>query len=96
MFMSIQSIRHKALARLFETDERRGLPADQVAKLRRLLAALDAASDIEEMRVYPGWRVHPLKGDLDGFWSVAITGNWRLIFRFDAGDTFDLDLIDYH
>ncbi len=94
--MPVCSIRHKALSRLFENDERRGLPADQVAKLRRILAALDAASDVEEMKVYPGWRLRALKGDLDGYWSISITGNWRLIFRFENGDAFDLDLIDYH
>jgi len=94
--MPIRSIRHKALARLFQDDERRGLPADQIPKLRRVLAALDAASDVEEMKVYPGWRLHSLKGELDGFWSVTITGNWRLIFRFEDGDAFDADLIDYH
>ncbi len=94
--MPIRSIHHKALARLFQDDERRGLPADQIPKLRRVLAALDAASDVEEMKVYPGWRLHPLKGDLDGYWSIAITGNWRLIFRFETGDAFDVDLIDYH
>lgn len=44
----------------------------------------------------PGWRLHQLTGDLRGFWSVSITGNWRLIFRFVAGDAFDLDLMDYH
>ncbi len=48
------------------------------------------------MRAYSGWRLHRLKGDLDGFWSIAITGNWRLIFRFENGDAFDVDLIDYH
>jgi proteic killer suppression protein len=94
--MSIRSIHHKALARLFESDERRGLPADQVPKLRRFLAALDAASTVEEMNAYPGWRLHALKGDLAGFWSVSTTGNWRLIFRFEDGDAFDLDLVDYH
>ncbi len=94
--MSIHSIRHKALSRLFESDERRGLPSDQVPKLRRILAALDAASAVEEMNAYPGWRLHALKGDLDGFWSIATTGNWRVIFRFEDGDAFDVDLVDYH
>ena len=94
--MPIRSIRHKQLSRLFHQDERRGLPADQVSKFRRVLAALDAAEDVEEMRAYPGWRLHSLKGDLEGFWSITISGNWRLIFRFENGDAFDVDLIDYH
>ncbi len=94
--MPIRSIRHKALSRLFYEDEKRNLPPDHAPKLRRVLAALDAASDIDELRVYPGWRLHTLKGDLDGFWSITITANWRLVFRFEAGDAFDVDLIDYH
>ena len=52
--------------------------------------------DDQEVGLFPGWRLHPLKGDLKGFWSVTITGNWRLIFRFEDGDAFDLDLVDYH
>jgi proteic killer suppression protein len=94
--MPIRSIRHKALSRLFHSDDRRGLPPDQIQKLRRILAALDAATDVEEMKAYPGWKLHALKGDLDGFLSVSVSGNWRLIFRFENGDAFDADLIDYH
>ena len=94
--MPIRSIRHKALSRLFSQDGRRGLAPEQVPKLRRVLSALDAALDVEEMRAYPGWRLHALKGDLEGFWSIVITGNWRLIFRFEEGDALDVDLIDYH
>ena len=44
----------------------------------------------------PGWRLHRLSGDLRGFWSVTITGNWRIVFRMQDGDAFDVDLIDYH
>ncbi len=94
--MPVRSIRHKALSRLFHEDEKRGLAADQVSRLRRILAALDAASEIEEMRLYPGWRLHALTGDLEGFWSISVTGNWRLVFRFEDGDAFDVDLVDYH
>ncbi|NJM33899.1 MAG: peptidase [Rhodomicrobium sp.] len=94
--MPIQSFRHKGLKRLFEADNARGLPANQVEKIKDILAALDAAEMIEEIEAMPGWRLHGLKGRLDGFWSIAVTGNWRLIFRFVNGDAFDLDLIDYH
>jgi plasmid maintenance system killer protein len=45
-----------------------------------------------------GWKLHPLKGNLKGFWSLAVTGNWRLIFRYDEdmNTAGDIDLIDYH
>ena len=94
--MAIKSFRHKGLRVFFEADTTRGIPADQAKRLRRALTALDTAVTVEEMKAFPGWRLHPLAGDLKGFWSISITGNWRLVFRFDAGDAFDLDLVDYH
>ncbi len=94
--MAIQSIRHKGLKRLFEDDDARALPAMFVSKLRDMLAAIDAASTVEEIGLFPGWRLHRLKGELAGHWSLTVTGNWRVIFRFENGDAFDLDLLDYH
>lgn len=44
----------------------------------------------------PGFALHPLRGDRRGFWSVRVSGNWRVIFRFEEGDAFDVDLVDYH
>ena len=60
-----------------------------------------ALADLDDARVpsdldLPGYRLHPLKGDLRGFWSVSISRNWRIIFRFHDGDAYDVDLIDYH
>jgi toxin HigB-1 len=94
--MAIKNFRHKGLREFFEADRSRGIRADQVKRLRRALTALDTASSLDEMKSLPGWRLHPLSGELKGFWSVSITGNWRLIFRFEAGDAYDLDLVDYH
>jgi toxin HigB-1 len=94
--MAIASFRHRGLERLFEDDDRRGVPGALVGKLRRLLVALDTARDVAEMGLYPGWRLHPLRGDLVGLWSVTVSGNWRLVFRFEDGDALDVDLIDYH
>jgi toxin HigB-1 len=94
--MAIKNFRHKGLREFFEADRSRGIRADQVKRLRRALTALDTASSLDEMKALPGWRLHPLSGELKGFWSVSITGNWRLIFRFEAGDAYDLDLVDYH
>jgi toxin HigB-1 len=94
--MAIQSIRHKGLKRLFEDDDARALPAKFVGKLRDMLAAIDTASAVEEIALFPGWRLHRLKGDLAGYWSLTVTGNWRVVFRFENGDALDLDLVDYH
>jgi proteic killer suppression protein len=94
--MAIQSFRHKGLKRLFDDDDARGIQANFISKLRDMLAAIDAASTVEEIALFPGWRLHRLKGDLAGHWSLTVSGNWRVVFRFEHGDAFDLDLVDYH
>jgi proteic killer suppression protein len=91
----IRSFRHKGLRRLYEEDDRSKLPAELLRRIGSVLAALDATERIEDMN-RPGLRLHALKGDLQGFWSVSVSGNWRIIFRFEDGDIFDVDLIDYH
>jgi toxin HigB-1 len=67
-------------------------------KLRKLLFALETAETLEQLSRFPGWKVHPLKSDLKGFWSLIVTGNWRLIFRYDeeTNTASDIDMIDYH
>jgi proteic killer suppression protein len=69
--------------------------ADQ---LRKLLFALETAETLEQLSRFPGWKLHPLRGDLKGLWSLTVTGNWRLIFRYDkqTNTASDIDLIDYH
>lgn len=91
----IRNIRHKGLKRFFEDDDRRGVDAVAAPKIARILARLDRAAKPEDMGL-PGYRLHPLKGDLAGLWSVTIGANWRIIFRFDGIDVTDVDLIDYH
>jgi len=74
---------------------RRRLSAAQVAKIKRILARLDEATDIKHMAL-PGFDLHPLKGDLKGFWSVTVRANWRITFRFEKSNAYDVDLVDYH
>ena len=83
------------LKRLYEKGERSGVRPDLADKLERILLALDAAATPQALDL-PGYRLHPLKGDLKGFWSVTVRANWRVIFRFDGGDAYDVELIDYH
>lgn len=64
-------------------------------RIRQILTALDAAQTIEGIR-QPLFRLHPVKGDLKGFWAVTAHANWRMIFRFENGKAFDVDLVDYH
>lgn len=94
--MAIRSFRHKGLEALFEDDDASGLDGALVKKLRRMLAVLDQARTPAETGPLPGWRLHPLKGDLKGYWSLTVSGNWRLIFRFEDGNALAVDLVDYH
>ncbi|MDQ2764770.1 MAG: type II toxin-antitoxin system RelE/ParE family toxin [Pseudomonadota bacterium] len=91
----IRSFRHKGLKLLFEEGDRRKVRADQADKIERILARLDQASEPDHMAL-PGWRLHPLKGELAGFWAVSVSGNWRIVWRFEGPDAADVDLIDYH
>lgn len=91
----ILSFRHKGLRRLFEEDDHSKLDAQDADKIARILARLNQSRGPQDMAV-PGFRLHPLKGNLRGFWAVTVRANWRVIFRFDGKDALDLDLIDYH
>jgi toxin HigB-1 len=96
--MRIDSLRHKGLRQLYENNISRGVQASMVDKLRKLLFAIETAASLDDLTVFPGWKLHPLKGDLAGFWSLTVTGNWRLIFKYDepTNSASLLDLIDYH
>jgi len=96
--MNFDRFPHKGLKRLSEDGSARGVPANLADKLRYILFAMETAESIEKVGRFPGWKLHPLKGDLKGFWSLTITGNWRLIFRYDpeTNTATDIDLIDYH
>ena len=90
----IQSFRHKGLKLLIEKGDRRKVQAAYADKIARILARLEEVSEAGNMDL-PGFRLHPLKGDLAGFWSVTVSGNWRVIFRFEGGHADAVDLIDY-
>ena len=91
----IQSFRHRGLRRLYERNDPSRIDADQLDRITLALADLDAAGKLSDLDL-PGYRLHPLRGDRRGLWSISITGNWRITFRFEAGDVYDVDLVDYH
>jgi toxin HigB-1 len=91
----IKDFNHKGLKRLFEADDRRLLRQDLVERIAVLLGYLDSAKVIEELDI-PSLRLHPLKGDRKGFWSISVRANWRIIFRFEGGNADNVELIDYH
>jgi proteic killer suppression protein len=96
--MRLLRIRHKGLRQLHEAGSAKGLPPSMADKLGKLLFALETAETLDQLGRFPGWKLHPLKGGLRGFWSLTITGNWRLIFRYseETNTASDIDLIDYH
>lgn len=83
------------MKRLYDDDDPRGVIGEHGPKLRDILARLDASTAPADMDV-PGLRLHPLKGELKGFWAVTVRANWRVIFRFAERDVLDVDYIDYH
>ena len=87
--------RHKGLRRLWESGDTRGISGDLTARLSRRLDDLDAATAPDDLRI-PGYRLHPLTGERSGSWSIRVSGNWRLVFRFRNGEAIDVDLVDYH
>ncbi len=91
----IKSIKHKGLRRLFESGSTSGVQASHAKRLRMQLTALDTAQMIDDMDL-PGFRLHPLKGELSGRWSITVSGNWRLTFEFQDGNAYVLDYEDYH
>jgi toxin HigB-1 len=91
----IGSIRHKVLKRLYEDGDSRGIGANLRKRVSEILSVLDAAESVEEADI-PGYRLHSLSGDRQGYWSVKVTGNWRITFRFEDGYAEDVNLEDYH
>ena len=91
----IKSFRHKALKRLFEHGDPRGLPADMIDRLNWILNALNSAKRFDDL-ARPSFRLHALKGDLKGHWAATVRANWRIVSRYDHPDVHDINFIDYH
>lgn len=91
----IKSFKHKGLKQLFEKGSTAGIQAVHAPRLRRMLLALNQASNAQVLNL-PGWGLHPLKGDLKGHWSLWVSGNWRLTFTFDGEDAEIVDYQDNH
>ena len=90
----IRSIKHKGFRKFHEEDDASKIDRRHRNRLILILTALQAAREVEDMR-FPGLDLHSLKGKLKGFWSVSVSGNWRVIFRFEQGDMYEVDYMDY-
>lgn len=91
----IKSFVHKGLERFFLTGSPAKIQANHAVRLRLILARLHEADTVEDMR-FPGSRLHKLKGNKKNLWSVTVSGNWRITFRFEHGDAHIVDYTDYH
>jgi proteic killer suppression protein len=91
----ILKIKHTKLRKFWETGQAKGLNAAWIDKIRRILFALEYAAIPSDMD-FPGFRLHSLIGEKNEFYAVSVTKNWRIIFRFEDGNTTDIDMIDYH
>jgi len=91
----IESIRHKGLKLFYERGDASKVTPSHVKRLRLILTLLAAAESIEDLN-FPGSDLHSLKGEMKGFWAVKVSGNWRIVFRFEKGDVYDVDYLDYH
>lgn len=91
----IRSFKHRGLKRLYQRGDPSGIRPDLLETIERILTILDSAAGPQALDI-PRYRLHPMKGDLRGFWSVTVRANWRVIFRFEGNDAFDVELIDYH
>jgi toxin HigB-1 len=94
--MIIRSVQHGGLLRLIEEDDSRELRPDLAKRIRNILAALIAAVDMSAVAGPPGWKVHQLKGNRAGTWSISVSGNWRITFDIKKGEICNLNLEDYH
>lgn len=92
----VKSVKHRGLLRLIENDDARELRSDLVKRVRNILAALIVADDMDAVSGPPGWKVHQLKGDRVGTWSISVSGNWRVTFDIEEGEICNLNLEDYH
>jgi len=91
----ILSFRHKGLKLLFEKCDRRKVQSEYADKIERILARLEESSTIDNLDI-PGFRLHHLRENLAGRWVVSVSGNWRVVFRFEEGHASEVDLLDYH
>lgn len=91
----IKSFAHKGLEQFFLKGSKAGIQPQYAGRIRLILAQLHQATSIEDLRV-PTLRLHELKGDRKGTWAVTVQANWRITFRFEAGDAEIVDYEDYH
>ncbi|MEG3979172.1 type II toxin-antitoxin system RelE/ParE family toxin [Microcoleus sp. herbarium8] len=95
LFHIIQTFKNKALERLLREGNAKGIPKELEKRTRARLEVIDTAILIDDIRI-PGYDLHELKGDRQGTWSIKVSGNWRITFKFQDNNAYDIALEDYH
>ena len=91
----IKSFKNKSLKVLFDSNVKKGIDPKQISRVLDILDLLNAAVEIKDLN-FPGAKLHQLKGNYLGYWSIRVSGNWRIVFQFVDGDVFNVDYLDYH
>ena len=91
----IKSFKHKGLKTFFETGSAKGIQSIHAGRLNLLLGALDAMNQVEDLKA-PSFRLHKLSGDKKELWSITVQANWRITFKFENGNVYVVDYLDYH
>lgn len=91
----IKSFKHKGLSDFYHTGKTAGIQAKHATRLKLQLFALNAATSPQDMTA-PNWKLHPLKGNKVGYWAITVNANWRVIFKFEDGNAYIVDYLDYH
>ncbi len=93
----ILTFKHKGLLLLWKTGDTRKLPHDQITKITHILTTLNVVKQVpNDLISFKNWGIHKLRGNYDSYWSLIIKENWRIVFRFDEENVYDVDLVDYH
>lgn len=93
----IEKFKHKGLKKFWNTGDSSKIPSEMVARITLILDLLDSVEEVpQDLEPFRNLRPHPLKGNLQGFWSLDVTGNYRIIFRFENKNACDIDLLDTH
>ena len=91
----IKSFKHKGLEKFYTTGSTKGIQAIHAQRLKLILARLNKIVDIQDIN-YPTFKLHKLKGDLSGLWSITVQANWRITFKFEDKNVYIVDYVDYH
>jgi len=89
----IKTFKHRGLERFYQTNSKADIDPQHAKKLRAILSALDAAAHTHQLQ---GFQVHPLRLAMQGLHSIKVSGNWRVVFRFEDGNAYEVDYLDYH